>query len=125
MEEVSTGALVPSVKPGMTQSTSVAPSEAPDVEVAEAVGVSDLDKDLLCPICIQIISDAFLTACGHSFCYMCIITHLQNKSDCPCCGVYLSTNQLFPNRLLDKVIFRRFGKGLCLVAEKTDKKKRK
>ncbi|RVW23264.1 E3 ubiquitin-protein ligase COP1 [Vitis vinifera] len=106
MEEVSTGALVPSVKPVMTPSTSVAPTEATgsaDEETAEEVGVSNMDKDSLCPICMQIIKDAFLTACGHSFCYMCIITHLQNKSDCPCCGVYLTNNQLFPNRLLDKV----------------------
>ncbi|KAK6919299.1 WD40 repeat [Dillenia turbinata] len=64
---------------------------------------SDLDRDLLCPICMQIIKDAFLTACGHSFCYMCIITHLHNKSDCPCCAHHLTVNQLFPNFLLDKV----------------------
>ena len=110
MEEVSTGALVPLVKPVMTPSTSVAPTEATgsaDEETAEEVGVSNMDKDSLCPICMQIIKDAFLTACGHSFCYMCIITHLQNKSDCPCCGVYLTNNQLFPNRLLDKLIVIR------------------
>ncbi|KAJ9686555.1 hypothetical protein PVL29_015441 [Vitis rotundifolia] len=107
MEEVSTGALVPLVKPVMSPSTPVAPTEAAgsaDEETAEEVGVSEMDKDTLCPICMQIIKDAFLTACGHSFCYMCIITHLQNKSDCPCCGVYLTHNQLFPNRLLDKLL---------------------
>ncbi|KAK6918802.1 hypothetical protein RJ641_017224 [Dillenia turbinata] len=65
---------------------------------------SDLDRDLLCPICMQIIKDAFLTACGHSFCYMCIITHLHNKSDCPCCAHHLAVNQLFPNFLLDKLL---------------------
>ncbi|KAK8931182.1 E3 ubiquitin-protein ligase COP1 [Platanthera zijinensis] len=35
------------------------------------------------------------TACGHSFCYMCIVTHLQNKSDCPCCSNYLTKNLLY------------------------------
>ncbi|KAF2284863.1 hypothetical protein GH714_031400 [Hevea brasiliensis] len=35
---------------------------------------------------------------------MCIITHLRNKSDCPCCGHYLTSNQLFPNFLLDKLL---------------------
>jgi hypothetical protein len=62
-----------------------------------------VDKDFLCPICIQTMKDAFLTACGHSFCYMCIITHLSNKSNCPSCGLYLTNNQLFPNFLLNKV----------------------
>lgn len=62
-----------------------------------------VDKDFLCPICIQTMKDAFLTACGHSFCYMCIMTHLNNKSNCPSCGLYLTNNQLFPNFLLNKV----------------------
>lgn len=68
------------------------------------------DKELLCPICMQMIKDAFLTACGHSFCYMCIVTHLRNKSDCPCCFNSLTPDQLFPNFLLDKVnrIFEHF-----------------
>lgn len=63
-----------------------------------------LDKDFLCPICIQTMKDAFLTACGHSFCYTCIMTHLSNKSNCPCCGQYLTNNQLFPNFLLNKLL---------------------
>ncbi len=63
----------------------------------------EFDKDFLCPICIQTMRDAFLTACGHSFCYVCITTHLGNRSNCPCCGLYLTNDQLFPNFLLNKV----------------------
>ncbi|XP_004293335.1 PREDICTED: E3 ubiquitin-protein ligase COP1-like isoform X1 [Fragaria vesca subsp. vesca] len=62
------------------------------------------DKDMMCPICIQVIRDAFLTACGHSFCHSCIVTHLGIKSDCPCCGQYLTPNLIFPNFLLDKLL---------------------
>lgn len=105
MEEVSTGAVVPAVKPEPKPSTSTAaavaspePSSTPSAEEAE------LEKDFLCPICMQIIKDAFLTVCGHSFCYMCITTHLRNKNDCPCCSHYLTTNQLFPNFLLQKLL---------------------
>ncbi|TYJ12878.1 hypothetical protein E1A91_A10G011000v1 [Gossypium mustelinum] len=65
---------------------------------------ADIDKDALCPICMQIIKDAFMTACGHSFCYMCILTHLRNKSDCPCCSRYLTNNHIFPNLLLNKLL---------------------
>ena len=70
---------------------------------ASDVNAEDLDKDMLCPICMQIIKDAFLTTCGHSFCYMCIVTHLRNKSDCPCCSNFIRSNSIFPNILLDKV----------------------
>ncbi|XP_021724566.1 E3 ubiquitin-protein ligase COP1-like isoform X1 [Chenopodium quinoa] len=95
------GALVPAVKP----LTVVAP--APESAIAGEeweVSPTELDKDLMCPICMQMIKDAFLTACGHSFCYMCIITHLRNKSDCPCCVRHLTNNQLYPNFLLDKLL---------------------
>lgn len=106
------GALVPSVKSevksaGMVASESqAAMSEGAGGEAAAASGGGggvELDKDFLCPICMQVIKDAFLTSCGHSFCYMCIVTHLRNKNDCPCCGQYLTINHLYPNFLLDKV----------------------
>ncbi|CAL5394006.1 unnamed protein product [Camellia sinensis] len=106
MDEGSTGALVPAVKGEVKPFSAVAPAESGGATATETAEVpaDELDRDLLCPICMQIIKDAFLTACGHSFCYMCIITHLHNKKDCPCCGHYLTNNQLFPNFLLDKSI---------------------
>ena len=88
--ESSMGALVPSLYSEATTSKMPPPTE-------------ELDKDILCPICMQIIKDAFLTSCGHSFCYMCITTHLRNKNDCPCCSHYLTNNRIFPNFLLNKV----------------------
>lgn len=113
MDEGSTGALVPAVKTEVKSSSDIVPTEASGAaagrgKMSEIGGPVELDKELLCPICMQIIKDAFLTACGHSFCYMCIITHLHNKNDCPCCGNHLNTNQLFPNFLLDKLIVIRF-----------------
>lgn len=113
MEESSTGAVVPAVKREEVKPLQSAAAEGGGAvaasETAEVVvgpGPTEIDdKDMLCPICMEIIKDAFLTACGHSFCYMCIVTHLNNKSDCPCCGLHLTSNQLFPNFLLDKVAF--------------------
>lgn len=111
MDEASTGAVVPAGK--AEEAKPFLPALA--AEGAGAVAVSEVvagpapaeivDRDMLCPICMEIIKDAFLTACGHSFCYMCIVTHLNNKSDCPCCGLHLTSTQLFPNFLLDKVGF--------------------
>ncbi|XP_057961633.1 E3 ubiquitin-protein ligase COP1-like isoform X2 [Malania oleifera] len=123
MGESSVGALVPSVKaepapssaaepPLLLSPSAAAAEEEAEVEVeveAEAAelresGAADSDSDFLCPICMQFIKDAFLTACGHSFCYMCIFTHLRNKSDCPSCGHFLTSNQIFPNFLLNKLV---------------------
>ncbi|KAL0300864.1 UNVERIFIED_CONTAM: E3 ubiquitin-protein ligase COP1 [Sesamum radiatum] len=95
------GALVPTVKSEPADSSAEAPPE-------KVQDVEEVDKDILCPICMQIIKDAFLTVCGHSFCYMCIVTHLQNKSDCPCCSHFLTANHIYPNFLLNKVRFRCF-----------------
>jgi E3 ubiquitin-protein ligase RFWD2 len=102
------GALVPSVlKPEAAPSGDASAAAATLAEEpAEGEGSSPqqaADRDLFCPICMAVIKDAFLTACGHSFCYMCIVTHLNHKSDCPCCGHYLTKAQLYPNFLLDKV----------------------
>lgn len=72
--------------------------------MAEMVVVEDVDKDFVCPICLQTMQDAFLTSCcGHSFCHSCISTHLSNKSNCPSCSRYLTADQLIPNFLLSKV----------------------
>lgn len=65
---------------------------------------ADIDTDVLCPICFQMMEDAFLTRCGHNFCYTCIMTHLKNRNNCPSCARYLTTDQLLPNFLLAKVI---------------------
>ncbi|GMP73326.1 hypothetical protein CsSME_00031111 [Camellia sinensis var. sinensis] len=121
MGDSSMGVLVPSVKSEPMSSDAVAaPLPPPETTAAAA----ELDKDFLCPICMQIIKDAFLTACGHSFCYMCIVTHLRNKSDCPCCSHYLTTNHLFPNFLLNKgcdVSVKELDSLLTLLEEKKRK----
>lgn len=103
---------------GMGESWTGAVDKA-EQEGDEALAAAE-EKELMCPICMHLIKDAFLTACGHSFCYMCIVTHLQNKSDCPCCAQFLTPSQLFPNFLLDKVAIDAFPSlhnciFICLV----------
>ncbi|KAG8385777.1 hypothetical protein BUALT_Bualt03G0080500 [Buddleja alternifolia] len=112
-ESTSTGAMVPIVKSEPADSSAEAPPALPPRAMPPPPPPSDVsdkdqdvDKDILCPICMQIIKDAFLTACGHSFCYMCIVTHLQNKSDCPCCSHFLTANHLYPNFLLNKLLMK-------------------
>ncbi|URD73711.1 E3 ubiquitin-protein ligase [Musa troglodytarum] len=142
MGGASAGALVPSVSKAEEMGASVAPlavssSETTDVAglpppaegatvpdgtraaaavKADAEAEAERDKDLLCPICMGVIKDAFLTACGHSFCYMCIVTHLNNKSDCPCCGNYLTKNHLYPNFLLNKLLKKQCARQIAKTA---------
>ncbi|KAG0619816.1 hypothetical protein M758_4G167500 [Ceratodon purpureus] len=65
---------------------------------------AEIDTDVLCPICFETMEDAFLTRCGHNFCYTCIMTHLKNRNNCPSCAQYLTIDQLLPNFLLTKLL---------------------
>ncbi|GLU18173.1 hypothetical protein SLE2022_344870 [Rubroshorea leprosula] len=96
------------------------PSAADEPVVASPSDAFDVDKDMLCPICMQIIKDAFLTSCGHSFCYTCIMTHLQNKNDCPCCGHYLTNSRIFPNFLLNKLLKKTSASQISKTASPVD-----
>ena len=60
-------------------------------------------EDITCPICVETITDPFVTSCGHTFCYKCITTHLKHKSSCPSCSNYLTQDHIYPNFLLNKV----------------------
>eukprot|EP00163_Fabomonas_tropica_P022596 TRINITY_DN3938_c0_g1_i1.p1 TRINITY_DN3938_c0_g1~~TRINITY_DN3938_c0_g1_i1.p1 ORF type:complete len:671 (+),score=175.73 TRINITY_DN3938_c0_g1_i1:436-2448(+) len=64
----------------------------------------NINPDFLCTICQHIIKEAFMTVCGHSFCYACITKHLEIKNDCPSCGRVVSRSQLFPNFSLNKIL---------------------
>ncbi|KAL8032909.1 hypothetical protein ABFX02_13G128100 [Erythranthe guttata] len=109
----SIGAMVPTVAKSESADSAAEAAPAPPppaIPPPQSLDASEMeqevDKDILCPICMQTIKDAFLTACGHSFCYMCIVTHLQNKSDCPCCSHFLTANHLYPNFLLNKLLMK-------------------
>ncbi|KAL9229888.1 hypothetical protein vseg_005306 [Gypsophila vaccaria] len=131
MEECSTavGAIVPLIKPPTSPETTAAavqrPTESAAVAAVEAVVVAaEMDKDMMCPICMQMIKDAFLTACGHSYCYMCIVTHLRHKSDCPSCSRHLTNHQLYPNFLLDKLLKKASAQQVSKFASPTEQFRR-
>jgi len=69
-----------------------------------AVGVLPLPADdLSCPICRETLDGVVTTPCGHSFCFVCISTHLGVKKSCPSCNNYLTEDHIHPNFLLNKV----------------------
>ncbi|PVZ99501.1 hypothetical protein BB558_004502 [Smittium angustum] len=66
--------------------------------------IQNQPDDLKCAICLHLISEAFMTSCGHSFCYSCIKTHLETKLQCPTCRAQITRNQIFPNFSLNKIL---------------------
>ncbi|KAG9153201.1 hypothetical protein Leryth_025115 [Lithospermum erythrorhizon] len=115
-ESSTVGAVVPSVKSNSEEATAALTVTNQLGTTTEEADDVVMDKDMLCPICIQVIKDAFLTACGHSFCYMCIVTHLNNKSDCPCCSNYVTTSHIYPNFLLNKLLTKTTASQISKTA---------
>lgn len=71
-----------------------------------------MDELETCPICRNVIEEAFVTKCGHSFCYNCISTHLKNEGDnckCPISGDPIKREEIFPNFALNNVIKARYS----------------
>ncbi|CAG2180295.1 unnamed protein product, partial [Oppiella nova] len=73
----------------------------------------DKSNDFLCPICFEIIEEANVTKCGHTFClisraissmvsYKCISMSLERSNRCPKCNFVVE--QVFPNFLLNELI---------------------
>lgn len=71
----------------------------------------DKDNDFLCPICFDIIEEAHMTKCGHSFCFKCIKQSLESSNRCPKCNYLIeSSDQIFPNFSLNELILKHRGK---------------
>lgn len=71
----------------------------------------DRDNDLLCPICLDTMSEPYMTTCGHSFCHRCIIRSLEIASKCPKCSGPLDNSgrnpSVFPNVTLNSLIAKQ------------------
>ncbi|XP_041481190.1 E3 ubiquitin-protein ligase COP1-like isoform X1 [Lytechinus variegatus] len=67
----------------------------------------DKDNDFLCPICFEVIEEAHMTRCGHSFCRRCILRSLETSNRCPKCNFVIEkTDQIFPNFALNELILK-------------------
>ncbi|XP_048507915.1 E3 ubiquitin-protein ligase COP1-like [Athalia rosae] len=66
--------------------------------------LEDKSNDYLCPICFEVIDEAHITRCGHTFCYRCIVRSLEVNSRCPKCTFALGQQDVFPNFLLNELV---------------------
>ncbi|XP_061588832.1 E3 ubiquitin-protein ligase COP1 isoform X2 [Cololabis saira] len=68
----------------------------------------DKSNDFVCPICFEMIEEAHMTKCGHSFCYKCIRQSLQDSNRCPKCNYIVdNVDQLYPNFLVNELILKQ------------------
>ncbi|XP_015210867.1 E3 ubiquitin-protein ligase COP1 isoform X2 [Lepisosteus oculatus] len=68
----------------------------------------DKSNDFVCPICFEMIEEAHMTKCGHSFCYKCIRQSLEDSNRCPKCNYIIdNVDQLFPNFLVNELILKQ------------------
>ncbi|XP_075222711.1 E3 ubiquitin-protein ligase COP1-like isoform X1 [Lycorma delicatula] len=93
--------------------------------VLNGIGGSFEDKtnDYLCPICFELIEEAHITRCGHTFCYRCISKSLEINNRCPKCGFTLGSQEhIFPNFLLNELIskYKSRVKGAAELGLSTD-----
>uniref|UniRef100_A0A4W3GYA7 COP1 E3 ubiquitin ligase n=2 Tax=Callorhinchus milii TaxID=7868 RepID=A0A4W3GYA7_CALMI len=69
---------------------------------------SVLANNPLAPICFDMIEEAHMTKCGHSFCYKCIRQSLEVSNRCPKCNYVIDNiDQLYPNFLVNELILKQ------------------
>lgn len=61
-----------------------------------------LQEDVTCPICMEIIQDPVTIDCGHNFCLRCInqVGKTSENMKCPLCKCSVGKNTFKPNKLL-------------------------
>jgi len=71
-----------------------------------APSLEDKDNDFVCPICFDLLKEAHMTRCGHTFCHECIMKCFETNSRCPKCNCDLENRQgdIFPNFLLNELV---------------------
>lgn len=62
--------------------------------------------DLTCPVCLELLEEAHITRCGHTFCFRCISKSLDTAGfRCPKCGATVAgMEQVFPNYAVNELV---------------------
>ena len=66
--------------------------------------VTNVSSDLMCPVCFDLINEAHMTTCGHTFCRVCLIKSIETNRRCPKCTVVINCDNMFPNHLVNQQI---------------------
>ncbi|KAJ8266676.1 hypothetical protein GJAV_G00133340 [Gymnothorax javanicus] len=86
---------------------------------AAASGVGELQKELICPICLDFFDDPVILKCGHNFCRGCILMHWEENGDddvgyrCPECRQVFGKISFTTNYLVKNLVDKLDGLELC------------
>lgn len=73
--------------------------------------LKNIQEEVTCPICLELLSEPLSLDCGHSFCQTCITANSQEvsppeKNSCPVCRTIYEPGNMRPNRHLANVASR-------------------
>ncbi|XP_026345377.3 E3 ubiquitin-protein ligase TRIM34 isoform X1 [Ursus arctos] len=78
-----------------------------------ALKILNIQDEVSCPICLELLTESLTLDCGHSFCQACITMNTKEveispgeESSCPVCGVRFSLGNLWPNQHLVNIMER-------------------
>uniref|UniRef100_A0A060T995 Postreplication repair E3 ubiquitin-protein ligase RAD18 n=1 Tax=Blastobotrys adeninivorans TaxID=409370 RepID=A0A060T995_BLAAD len=76
--------------------------------------LSQLESTIRCHICKEFMTAPVLTSCGHTFCSLCIRSHLNDDVHCPACRSKTQSNTLRKNTVIEELttLFRTHRKDL-------------
>lgn len=73
----------------------------------------DIQEEVTCPLCLELLTDPLSIDCGHSFCQACITQNSEEwrmdqggESSCPVCQTRYRPGNLRPNRHLANIAER-------------------
>ena len=68
------------------------------------VAENDIPNYLICTICYDILHDAVVLSCGHTFCRKCIMRVIDLNKKCPLDSIEMCSDLIFPNYFAREVI---------------------
>lgn len=76
--------------------------------------IVNIQEEVTCPICLELLAEPLSLDCGHSFCQACItannkesvIKNQEEKGSCPVCRISYEPEHLRPNRHLANIVQR-------------------
>lgn len=65
-----------------------------------------IQKNLQCPICLELLSDPYTTRCSHAFCRVCICTVISTskRARCPLCNATITKRSLNESSRLGEIV---------------------
>ena len=76
-------------------------------DTSNAVNVSSIPEEFLCPVCTNVVEKPVETACHHVFCKKCLSQAVERMPVCPCCRANVKGDSV---SALQPVLFRMYSR---------------